>query len=313
VSRLRTPFFTTPQILAPYIDKLSRNTITHSLEMIEHPDELDELLQKIMADYEANLRFFADHRLPEYAVLDELALDDRELALFLTFTCVTNHIHDGTKESKQTDGPTGLWQICGNLWEQHHWIFFPEELVEEEKKDDLKALFGSIEIMDHRDQEWWYRTAKTLSKHWEGDPQQLLANPQPDAKSSQGRYDAPSIERALNDYDFPALSGRKIRPLWLRLMHEEVHELNRIEAISIPVDFHIVGITNRLSGGDAEFDRFNEDHKETLRQFWQLVCRRTDLIPVELDKPLWLLHKHWHDSGQKYVTQRVSEISESSM
>jgi len=40
---------------------------------------------------------------------------------------------------------------------------------------------------------------------------------------------------------------------------EEVHELRRIEAVSIPVDFHIVGITNRLSGGTAEFDRFNED------------------------------------------------------
>ena len=57
-------------------------------------------------------------------------------------------------------------------------------------------------------------------------------------------------------------------------------------------------ITNRLSGGDAEFDRFNEDHKETLREFWQLVCRRNDLIPVELDKPLWLLHKHWHAGGR---------------
>jgi len=40
---------------------------------------------------------------------------------------------------------------------------------------------------------------------------------------------------------------------------EEVHELRRIEAVSIPVDFHIVGITNRLSGGAAGFDRFNED------------------------------------------------------
>lgn len=40
---------------------------------------------------------------------------------------------------------------------------------------------------------------------------------------------------------------------------EEVHELRRIEAVSIPVDFHIVEITNRLSGGAAEFNRFNED------------------------------------------------------
>lgn len=40
---------------------------------------------------------------------------------------------------------------------------------------------------------------------------------------------------------------------------EEVHELRRIEAVSIPVDFHIVEITNRLSGGAAEFNRFNEE------------------------------------------------------
>jgi len=65
--------------------------------MIERPDELDGLLQKIMADYEANLRFFADHRLSEYAVLDELALDDRERALFLTFA-----------HAKQVVGQIGL-------------------------------------------------------------------------------------------------------------------------------------------------------------------------------------------------------------
>lgn len=277
--------------------------------MITDPSELDDLLPKIMADYETKQRFFTNHRLPEYVALEELQLDQRDLALFLTLTCVTNHIHNEFGESKKTDGPEGLWQVCSELWENHHWIYLPEKLVGNNREAELKELFRSFEIMDGRDPEWWYRNAKTLYENWDSDPRKLLSDPNAPAETTQpSSFDAPTIEQAVKMHDFPALAGEKIRPLWLRLMHEEVHELKQIEEVSIPVDYHIVGMTNRLRGDGTAFDPYDEDDKETLRNFWQIVCQRNGLIPVQVDKPLWLLNKYWDNGGRVYVAETLRDI-----
>jgi hypothetical protein len=277
--------------------------------MISKPRELDDLLQAIMEDYDTGRQFFSTHQLPEYVVLEELDLTEQERALFLTFTCVTNHIHDGTNQSKQTAGSSGLWEVCSNLWQHHEWIYRPAQLVGDDRQNELEGLFGSIEIMDHRDPEWWYRTAATLYERWDRDPRQLLESPAVDTESQPaGSFDAPTIERAITNHNFPGLSGRKIRRLWLRLMHEEIQPLTRIETIAIPVDFYIVEITNRLSGGQTAFDPSDRDHQQTLRQFWQLVCQRNDLVPVQLYKPLWLLHKGWDDGGRTYLAAQLEEL-----
>lgn len=277
--------------------------------MFNNPLELENLLPQVMADYNADQRFFADYQLPEYVILEELSLNQSERARFLTFTCVTNHIHDDTGQSKQTAGSDCLWQTCGALWRDHQWVYDPEQLVGDDRKNELTALFESLEIMDQRDPDWWYRTAMTLEEHWEGDVVNLLATPNPESNPSpEERFDAPTIAETIIAHDIPALGGKKIRPLWLRLMHEEIHELTRIEEISIPVDFHIVGISNRLTAEDTKFNRYDDDDKDTLRTFWQIRCQANDLIPVEVDKALWLLHKYWDQGGRKYVAETLRLI-----
>jgi len=42
----------------------------------------------------------------------------------------------------------------------------------------------------------------------------------------------------------------------------------------IAVDFHIIGITNKLS--ERDFDQYDEDDLETLRNYWQIPCKNTD-------------------------------------
>jgi hypothetical protein len=243
--------------------------------MIEGPEEMGKLLPRIMDDYAANRNLFANKTLPEYVALNMLDLSERDRALFLTLTCVTNHIHDGTGRSKRTDGEDGLWQTCADLWKTSRWIFSPDDLVGDNRLDELKELFASLEIMDHRDPVWWYRNAETLYEQWDGDVRSLLAEPMiSDLSPNDLAYDAPTIERTIKENNFPALGGDKIRPLWLRLMHEEVHELKQIETINIPVDYHIVELTNRLKGTGADFDSSEKDDRETVRRYWMVICQK---------------------------------------
>jgi hypothetical protein len=280
--------------------------------MLQHPSEIDPLVRRIMEDYEDSQAFFSEYRLPEYAVLNELEIEGRERALFLTLTCVTNHIHDGTGESKKTDGQDGLWRVCGNLWRQHQWIFLPEKIVGSSRKEELVDIFTKLEIMDDRDPDWWFQNARTIYNKWDSDPRRVLRNPRATSgKIENPSYDAPSIEQVIKQNKFPALGGKKILPLWLRMMHEEVHQLERIEEINIPVDFHIVNITNRLRSDTDEFSRYDEDDKETIRDYWYIICQKNNLVPIQLDKPLWLLNKYWNQGGRVYVAKTLGEIRDS--
>ena len=115
--------------------------------------------------------------------------------------------------------------------------------------------------MDGRDPDWWWENATNLYEAYDSDPRVLLANED---------YRAPKIKQTVSRERFLGLRGDKICPLWLRLMDEEVHPLEQIERISIPVDFHIVGITNKLA--ERDFDQYEKDDLETLRNYWRILC-----------------------------------------
>lgn len=266
--------------------------------MVANEAEVESLLARVMRDYRNNSKFFATYELPEYRPIESLNLNERELALFLTFGCVTNHIHNGTGKSKKTDGKNGLWQVAERLWENHTWLFYPEELVGENQKDRLKDVLGNEAIMDSRDPKWWYNNAETLYQKYDSDPRKLL---------SSHDYVATDIETTVEGYEFTGFGGTgKVRSLWLRLMHEEIHQLDRIEEIPIPADFHIVSIMNQL--GETDYNPRDKDDIEQAKNYWERICTRYDYIPVKIDKPLWLLNKYWNPDGHQYVKTQLEAI-----
>lgn len=265
--------------------------------MIDDEADLARLLTQILEHYRNDAQFFSEHRLPEYEAMEALSIEGRDLASFLTFTCVTNHIHDDTGKSKKTDGQDGLWQVCARLWREHPWMYRPEELVGDDRQEQLELILGDQEIMDGRDPDWWWQNATNLYEDYDSDPRVLLESED---------YIAPEIKQTVSAERFLGLRGEKICPLWLRLMHEEVHPLERIEQVAIPVDFHIVGITNKLAGTD--FNRYNEDDLETLRNYWRILCQKHGFVAVKLDKPLWLLNKYWDQGGHEYVREKLFSI-----
>ena len=268
------------------------------MSMIDSESELASLLSRVMEHDRNDAEFFATYELPEYKPIESLNLSDRELALFLTFGCVTNHIHNGTGNSKKTDGENGLWRVAERLWKDHPWLFYPEELVGEKQKERLTDALKSESIMDSRDPKWWYANAETLYKKYDSDPQRLL---------SSHDYIAPDIEITVQGHEFTGFGGTgKVRSLWLRLMHEEIHRLERIEEIPIPADFHIVSIMNRLGGTD--YNPRDDDDVKNARRYWERICDQYDYIPVEIDKPLWLLNKYWEPDGHQYINTQLKAI-----
>ncbi len=90
------------------------------------------------------------------------------------FTCVRNHIHDGTRKSKKTDGEDGLWQVCGGLWRNYSLMYRPKELVEDSRRAQLESILSGQAIMDGQDPDWWWQNAINLYEDYDSDPQVSL-------------------------------------------------------------------------------------------------------------------------------------------
>lgn len=265
--------------------------------MIQDEAEFADVLRRIGEDYRTDAAFFADRRLPEEAVLDDLALAAEERALFLTLSLIPYHVDSETGRPKPIAGRSGLWRVCGNLWDQHPLVFSLEELVGDERKSDLASLFGKLRIMDPYDADWWYQTAATLVDEFQGDPQVLLAD---------GDHAAPRIERLVKHHDFPGLADEVSTPIWLRLMHDHVAPLSGIERIDLPVDHRIVEVTNRLGGTD--FDPEVSADRSSLRNYWRIVGDKHGFTLLFLDKPLRLLGLDWNDGGAEYIADVLSSL-----
>lgn len=265
--------------------------------MIRNEAELASVLAIISDDYRAGSRFFSTHQLPEERVLADLEDPSDNPALFLTLGLVPYHVDSETGRSKPTTGRTGLWQVCGNLWRNHPWVFCPETILEEGRHSELKRLFGRLTIMDGYDADWWYRTAETLATEFDGNPRRVL---------EAGDHSAPRIERVVKRHQFPGLADDVSTPLWLRLMDDHVESLADLDRIDMPVDPAMVGLTNRL--GETDFDPDVRSDRETLRVFWRIISRKHGFSPLRLDKPLRLLSEYWTDGGADYLSDVVTSV-----
>ena len=50
------------------------------------------------------------------------------------------------------------------------------------------------------------------------------------------------------------------------------------------------------------------DDREAVKQYWELICTKHDFIPVEIDKPLWLLNKYCDSDGRQYIDAQLEAI-----
>jgi len=283
----------------------TENGTVQEFQIEDKPDRLDgdmnvsksqlgEIAKQMVVDYEnprSDSSPFEMNDLPGPKVIREIQGTENK-ALFLTLTVSINYM-------KETDGDDGLWQNAWWLWNKWRSVFEPEKAAQELPDEDMADLFGELGWWGKKDWNIWKTICTTLYRDFDGSVLTLLESMDNDAVQLTEYMDS-------HGGDFPYLKGEKIRPLWLRLIHEEVRPLDNIEQIPLPVDTHIISITNTLLG--TEFSQEEPADRETVRQIWTAVCRKNDIVPVRLDQPLWLTQKHWDDWGEGYIERLVRSV-----
>lgn len=261
--------------------------------------ELRELAHEVFDDYESNSGPFKEYELPEYDVIYEVPAG-RERANFITLVATINL-------NVETSGEEGLWQTALDAYESEHfdWIFDVETVAETDQLDLYTEAFKRLGWNSNNAHVFWGKNATTIAEEFNGDVRNLL-----DHCSNDGVEIQSYLQDEKPDW-FPSLKGDKVSALWLRLIHEEIQSLNAIEEISIPADRNILRVTDFLQSDD--FSERTSENLETTRNLWEEVCAGTDLVPVYLDKPLWLCGKglpfnYWNRWGQEYLETKIESL-----
>jgi len=268
--------------------------------------ELRQLANSIWSDYEEGRGPFEEYDLPEYDVIYELP-EGRERANFITLVVAINL-------NVETSGGGGLWQTALKAYqsEKYSWIFSPEAVAEKTSLEVYQEAFKPLGWDDGKSHVFWTENATTIADQFDGDIRTLLREQSYDATKIQAHLQSESPDR------YPSLKGDKVSALWLRLIDEEIHTLDSIAAIEIPADRNILRVTDFLRSEDLS-ERTDENLRTT-RELWQEVCHTTELVPVHIDKPLWLCGKrsrfdhfdHWDNWGREYVSTVAAEVVSSS-
>lgn len=250
---------------------------------------LGKLANEILKDYENLEGPFNETILPEKKVIDDIE-GKKDRSLYLTLTASINY-------RKETEGENGLWKTSKKLWDKHNWVFRPSE-VTEKQYSKLIDIFSEAGF-NWQDSHIWYKICLALKREFNSNPVSLL---------EENEYDALQTLEFIKNKEpkkFPYLKGDKISSLWLRLMHEEVQELENIEEIDMPVDIHIISVTNELM--DRDYTNSEKDKKE-IRNIWKETCEKNGIVPVRLDQPLWLIHKYWEKWGNEYIAKKAKSL-----
>lgn len=260
-------------------------------------EKVAEIATTILEDYrEENEAFETKEESSLSQALSKIN-DEQDVALYLTLTTALNY---------QRDADSHYERFGEAINTEKEWIFDPQKVIEEKDHEELYEELNDIGIRyKNKDTEIWHEICHSLYDEFQSNPVRLL---------EENDYDAEKIERYVQEADgetlffsnrYPYLRGEKIRPLWIRFMNNSIHPLENFDEPDIPVDVHIIGVTEKLTGNDYTE---SESDKEEIRQFWRSVCEEADIRPVEIDAPLWFINAKWDSWGENYLQSVMSSV-----
>lgn len=96
-----------------------------------------------------------------------------------------------------------------------------------------------------------------------------------------------------NKSHFPYLAGKKILPLWLRLINDATGiKLKNLNKIPIPIDIHTARVSLKILFGEELEGKVTNNITFRCQEGWKKALEGTKIYPCELDEPLWLIGKY---------------------
>lgn len=191
-----------------------------------------------------------------------------------------------------------LWEAGRRTFEDERtrWLFMPKELVKKSFADVVSAMrIHELAKKPEQDARIWSSVSKSFFEEYNSNPMDLVKDCDYDALKIFNKKFDPKFKRR-----FPFLSGNKIFPLWIRMLHDNVGiNLKKLDKIPIPVDIHIARASfttgcltgkhvGTISDVSAKIDlKIDEAWKNTL----QLVNHPKLKYRLQLDEPLWHLSR----------------------
>ncbi|WP_456456946.1 N-glycosylase/DNA lyase [Thermovibrio sp.] len=236
---------------------------------------------------------FGHRELPDDVLadlLEELSLE--KALLVITLTTALDYMRSASE----------LWDSSIKTLrdEEVSWVFEPRKVVAKEEEELLSALKKhGLAKKKHKDLEIWKRISLSLEASYGGSVLKLF---------EEYDYD---VKRMFDDFlknrknDFPSLSGVKIFPHWIRSVKDKLNlPFKNLKELPIPVDVHIARatFTTGCIRGKYSSKGINETVRKRVMELWREALKDSDLAPIELFRPLWLLSKygcHYRKNGER--------------
>lgn len=218
---------------------------------------------------------FGERSMPESRLPEGVGRGGRTHALFVTLTVALDYMRDAD----------ALWDASRRAIEAEdtRWLFDPAMVHRADADAVQEALRRArVAMRPTQDARIWRTVSTTLLQRFDADPRRI---------ATDSANDAPSMIAELRRVpgDFPWLKGRKIAPLWVRMMAHEVGlPLRGLEQIPIPVDIHIARTTFASGGLVGSFHGTVGEAAPAIEALWADALRDGDPYPLQIDQALWL-------------------------
>lgn len=208
-----------------------------------------------------------------------------EHMMFITMVVSIDYMRDADK----------LWQAGRETMEDADtkWLFSPN-IVKDKTLDEIITAMNKHKLSQKhsRDAGFWKRISESFVRLYNSDPKNLIEECGYDAmKLFEKKYDV-KFKR-----DFPSLSGNKIFPLWIRMLHDNVGiKLKNLEKMPIPVDVHIARATFTTGCLKGEYTGSIADVSPKIDEAWKKIIGKIEhpklKYALQLDECLWHLSKN---------------------
>lgn len=254
-----------------------------------HPEIGQEIASILIKSYTEGDIFGHTPQMPEDELPEGVVRGSREHLLFLTLTVSIDYMRDADQ----------LWDAARATFNdpETRFLFFPEEVVQKDFQLIINAGQNyNLFKRPSKDAERWIKICKTLHDYYQNSPLNFIEDCD---------FDALCIQNRLRNYAalFPGLSGDKISPLWLRVVWKIGGiRLTNLKKISIPVDAHIrrATIKTQVITNHEDIPKNKLDLLDYyVRLAWDLSLQNTEIMPLEIDEPLWHLSKYGCSKAQK--------------